>query len=152
MDPPRKGHCIINLSTEDNSWDPKILFPNSSNTIWISEKRTTSLQGTKHVNLYCPQCVLCWEVSLYTHKYPYQHMQSLVIVSVIQQYQCPTYVHIAMTLYMQWVSTYRISSAVYKIILQETMQVFSLIYAYRYFKVLYEILSTCCWPVKLQYW
>ena len=59
----------------------------------------------------------------------YQHMQSLVIVSVIQQYQCPTYVHIAMTLYMQWVSMYRISSTVYKIILQETMQVFSLIYA-----------------------
>ena len=30
VDPPRKGHCIINLSTEDSSWD---LFPYSSNTI-----------------------------------------------------------------------------------------------------------------------
>ena len=27
VDPPRKGHCIINLSTEDDSsWDQKILF------------------------------------------------------------------------------------------------------------------------------
>ena len=33
VDPPRKGHCIINLSTEDSSWDPKILFPYSGNTI-----------------------------------------------------------------------------------------------------------------------
>ena len=27
VDPPRKGHCIINLSTEDSSWDPKFCFP-----------------------------------------------------------------------------------------------------------------------------
>ena len=27
VDPQRNGHCIINLSTEDSSWDLKILFP-----------------------------------------------------------------------------------------------------------------------------
>ena len=33
VDAPSKGHCIIDLSTKDSLWDPKILFPYSSNTI-----------------------------------------------------------------------------------------------------------------------
>ena len=33
VNPLRKGHCIRNLSIVDTSWDPKILFSYSSNTI-----------------------------------------------------------------------------------------------------------------------
>ena len=33
VDPPRKGHCIKNLSTVDSSQDPRILFPYSNHTI-----------------------------------------------------------------------------------------------------------------------
>ena len=40
-----------------NNW-----FACGSNTFLTSEKRTTSLQRTKDMNLYCSQSVLCSEV------------------------------------------------------------------------------------------
>ena len=47
VDPLRKGHCITNLSTVyvDNSWDPKIPFPYSNNTMWTSKRGQPLYKG-----------------------------------------------------------------------------------------------------------
>jgi len=55
------AHNIIDLSTNDTF---QCLIPLSFNTFWISEKRTTSLQRTQQLTLYCSQCVLYSEVLL----------------------------------------------------------------------------------------
>ena len=55
--PSKKGHNIKDLSTRDTARGPKNYLPYSFNTLTTSEKRTTSLQRTKLVNLYCPQSV-----------------------------------------------------------------------------------------------
>ena len=63
VDPPRKGHCIIPL------YRGQFMGPGFPIVAIQFEPprrlRTTALQETKHVNLYCPQHVLCSEVSLY---------------------------------------------------------------------------------------
>ena len=65
VDPPTKGHNIIDLSIKDTGQGLKNLFPYSSNTFLTSDKTTTSLQRTQQLNLYCPQSVLYSEVPLY---------------------------------------------------------------------------------------
>jgi len=57
--------CIIDLSTKDAFKIPNNWFPYSFNTFWTSEKRTSSLQRTQQLSLYCSQSVLCSEVRLY---------------------------------------------------------------------------------------
>ena len=66
VDPPTKGHNIIDLSTKDTGQGPQNLFPYSSNTFRTSDERATSLQRTQQLNLYWPQSVLYSEVPLYT--------------------------------------------------------------------------------------
>ena len=65
--PSEKRTQYKDLSTRDTAQGPKksnyLLY--SFNTLTTSKKRTTSLQRTKLVNLYCPQRVLCSEVPLY---------------------------------------------------------------------------------------
>ena len=63
-DPPRKGHCMLDFSTRDTDHGPKDTIPHSFCTLRTSEKRTTSLQVTKWLDLYCSQSVLCLEVPL----------------------------------------------------------------------------------------
>ena len=46
--PSEKGHSIIKLSTVDNSWDPKILFPHIYNSNLRKEDNLSN-----QVNLYC---------------------------------------------------------------------------------------------------
>ena len=42
VDPLRKGHCMLDLSTKDIAQGPKNYSPYSSNTLRTSEKRITS--------------------------------------------------------------------------------------------------------------
>ena len=57
----RKGHCMLDLSTKDLASGPKYNPPYSFH---IAEKKTTSLQGTKQLNLYSPKSVPCLETLL----------------------------------------------------------------------------------------
>ena len=42
VDPPRKGHCMLDLSIKDIAQGPENYLPYSSNILRTSEKRTTS--------------------------------------------------------------------------------------------------------------
>ena len=67
VDPPREGHCMLDISIKDIAQGPKNYSPYSSNTLRTSEKRTTSPQRTKQLNLHYPQSVLYSEVPLYSY-------------------------------------------------------------------------------------
>ena len=66
-DPPRQGQCITDLSTRDTACGSNYLLSLQFQYLnfTTSQQRTTSLQRTKQVNLYCPQLIPCLEVPLY---------------------------------------------------------------------------------------